>query len=429
MDIEISQEDAEYMYNFIDRIITEIGPRMPCSKQEAEAAEVIKGELEKTCDEVTIEPFTCHPRAFLGWLPIVVCLILGSAASFFFLTPLNPILAASLSLILVGIAFVVMWYEFFNYREFIDPLFPEKPSQNVVGTIKAKGEPKKLLLFAGHHDSALQFNLLAYLKHGYLILIFLALIVFFLWFILTGLNFLSTIFNLGWDTWLGNWAYRLFVWPGCFYVWPALIGMLLFVWPGKWANKVPGAVDNLSSVSVVLGLGRYLQNHRDIIPEGVEVRLISFGCEEAGLRGAYRYAASHLEELKALNAELFNMDGIMSPKHLKILENEPTTRTRHSKEVVEKIKKAAELVGEPLNTFGESLLSKIFGSLSGGTDAAAFSKAKIKAASIMSMPLTKYPLMYHQPNDKLEQIEPGALEQALKIAIGYLLLEKQSQSS
>ncbi|MHA1129849.1 MAG: M20/M25/M40 family metallo-hydrolase [Candidatus Helarchaeota archaeon] len=427
MDIEIPQDDADYMYNFIQRIIDDIGPRMPCSPQEAKAAEVIETELSKTCDSVQTEPFTCHPRAFLGWLPMIVIFILASVACFFFLTPINSILAASLAFLIIVVAFIILWYQFFNYREFIDPLFPERPSQNVIGTLNSKGEREKILLFAGHHDSALQFNLLAYLKHGYLILIFLALIVFFLWFVLTGLNLITTLFSLGWDPWLNRWAFRLLVWPGCFYVWPALIGMLLFVWPGERANKVPGAVDNLSAVSVVIGLGRYLKKHPEIIPEGVEIRLISFGCEEAGLRGAYRYAATHLDELKEFDAELFNMDGIMSPDHLKVLESEPTTRTHHSPEVVEKIKHAAELVNEPLNTFGESILVKIFGSLSGGTDAAAFSKAKIKAASIMSMSLKKYPVMYHQPNDKLDQIERGALEQALRVAIGYIINEGKSQ--
>ena len=428
MKIEIPQEDADYMYGFIQRIVDEVGPRMPCSPQEAEGAEIIKQELETTCDAAQIEPFTCHPRAFLGWLPLVVVLILTSVACFFFLTPINAILAAILTFAIVGVAFIILWFEFFNYNEFIDPLFPEKASQNVVGKLNSKGERKKILLFAGHHDSALQFNLLAYLKHGYLILIFLALAIFFIWFIMTGLNLISTAFSLGWGTWLNGWAYHLLVWPGCFYTWPALIGMLLFVWPGDWANKVPGAVDNLSAVAVVLGLGRYLQKHPETIPDGVEIRLISFGCEEAGLRGAYRYAAAHLEELKEYDAELFNMDGIMSPTHLKVLSNEPTTRTHHSKEVVEKIERAAELVGEPLNAFGDSLIAKIFGSLSGGTDAAAFSKAKIKAASIMSMTLKKYPIMYHQPNDKPDQIEQGALEQALRVAIGYIVNECNSNS-
>ncbi len=404
------------MYDIIQRIIDEVGPRMPCSPQEADGAEIIKTELEQTCDSVHLEPFTCHPRAFLGWLYIVATLVLASFACYFFLTSLNSMFAAILAVSLNIIAFIILWFQFFNYREFVDPLFKEKSSQNVVGTIKPKGEVKKILIFSGHHDSALQFNLLRYLKHGYFIVIFLALIVFVVWIILSVLNLIGVIFSINFGFIAGMAA--SWFWIGII----PLIGLYLFVWPGERANTVPGAIDNLSAVAVVLGVGRYLQKHKEIIPEGTELRLISFGCEEAGLRGAYRYAAVHLDELKDIG-EVFNMDGIMSKEGCMIFSNEPTTRTRHSAEIVEKMEKAAELVDVPINDFGDSIIEKLGGLLSGGTDAAAFSKAKIKAASLASMKLTKFPLFYHQPSDTLDMIERGSLELALKVCIGYILNE------
>ena len=83
MEIEISNEDSDYMYNFIEKIIEECGPRMPGSPQEAKSAEIIKEELAKTCDEVVIEPFTLHPRANLGWINIALILTLLSFGLFF----------------------------------------------------------------------------------------------------------------------------------------------------------------------------------------------------------------------------------------------------------------------------------------------------------------------------------------------------------
>jgi len=421
--VEIPEEDATYMYEIIERIINEAGPRMPCSPQEAKGAEIVKGELEKTCDSVHMESFTCHPRAFLGWIRIIVFMVLGSFACFFFLMPSIPIIAACLAVGINIIAFLIIWYEFFNYNEFIDPLFKEKSSQNVIGIIKPKGEVKRILIYSGHHDSALQFNLLRYLKHGYFIITFLGLFVFFLWFIASGVNLISVIFNLGLTNFVERWGTRLLIIGS-----PALVGLLFFVWPGEKANTVPGAIDNLSAVAIVLGLGRYLQKHRDIIPEGTEIRLISFGCEEAGLRGAYRYVEAHLDELKQYDAIDFNMDGIMRNDKCMIFANEPTTRTRHSKEVVEKMKKAAEYVDVPISEFGTSFVERFAGLLSGGTDAAAFSKAGIKAASLASMRLSKFPYFYHQPNDKPEMIEKGALELALKVCIGFLLVESSAET-
>ena len=428
MKVEISPELSNYMYDVIQKIIDEAGCRMPCSKQEAKAAEIIKDELTKTCDEVEIEPFTCHPRAFLGWIRLDIILVLLSISIFLligFFAGDNFLIKIILSTISFGLsllAFLIIWNEFFNYREFIDKLFKEKPSQNVVGKIKPKGELKKIIIFSGHHDSALQFNLLRYLKVGYTIIIIWGIVTMYVWLFFSGLYFLLTIFNLSNYEWFYQQTIILVI-QGAI----PLIGLFFFVSSGEKANKVPGAVDNLSAVSIVLALGKYLKENKDIIPENTEIRLISFGCEEAGLRGAYRYAAAHLDELKKYDAEVFNMDGIQSTKIQFIIEYEPTTRTKHSEEVVKKMLKAAEIVGEKAKPFGSTFLQKLVGQISGGTDATAFSKAGIKAANISAMEFKKFPKFYHQPSDTLDKIERGALEITLRTCIGYLIISKDEK--
>ena len=151
MEINISKEESKYMYNIIQKIVDECGPRMPCSPQEAKGAEIIKNELEKTCDEVTIEPFTCHPRAALGWIKIDLLMVLLSFSLFLliqlflnsFWVYILSILATSLSFL----AILIAWEEFFSYKEFIDPLFKKKESQNVIGKINSQGEIKKIIIF------------------------------------------------------------------------------------------------------------------------------------------------------------------------------------------------------------------------------------------------------------------------------------------
>jgi len=429
MKIEISQDDSEYMYNIIQKIIDDAGCRMPCSPQEAKGAEIIKKELEQICDEVAIEPFTCHPRAFLGWIKVDILLVLLSMGCFYLsLLSTNRVWVLALVSLAFGlniIAFFIVWNEFFNYRETVDKFWKKKSSQNVVGKIKAKGELEKIIIFSGHHDSALQFNLLRYLKAGYAIIIFLGFGILFIWIITSGFilllvwasffspSFIITAFFSGFV----NWLLLIGAVP--------LIGLLFFVTPGERANKVPGAVDNLSAVAVVLSMGRYLKKNADIIPKNTEIRLISFGCEEAGLRGAYCYVKAHLEELKKYNAVDVNMDGIQSAKSAIIVEFEPTTRTKHSKEVVDKLLKAAELVGVKAKPLGTKFIEKLIGQISGGTDACAFSKSGIKAANISAMEIRKFIKFYHQPQDRLEMIDRGALENVLKICIGFLINEKR----
>jgi hypothetical protein len=144
MEIDISSDDSAYLYTIIDKIIDECGPRMPCSEEEAQAADIIKSELNKSCDETKIEPFSCHPRAFLGFIKINVLMVFTSFLIFFF-QPRGygyfvSLLFSVIIFLLNAVAFVIIWNEFFNYREFIDPLFKKRQSQNVVGTIRGEGE-------------------------------------------------------------------------------------------------------------------------------------------------------------------------------------------------------------------------------------------------------------------------------------------------
>ncbi|MFX0004921.1 MAG: hypothetical protein ACFE9J_15760, partial [Candidatus Hermodarchaeota archaeon] len=197
--IEISTKDSDYMYDIVQKIIDECGPRMPCSPQEAKAAELIKKELEHTCDEVIIEKFTCHPRAALGWIRIALILVISSFCLFFliqmFLYSNWMFIFSILASFLTFLAVLIAWEEFFSYKEFVDPIFKKKESQNVIGKIKPDGEIKKILIFSGHHDSALQFNLLRYLKYGYAIINFIGLGIMFFWFICSILFVILSIFT------------------------------------------------------------------------------------------------------------------------------------------------------------------------------------------------------------------------------------------
>lgn len=429
MEIQIAEENSRYMHDFISKIINECGPRMPCSIQEEKAAQIIKSEFDKTCDLSFIEDFTCHPRAFLGYIKIIVILNLISFILFFLsfqqYSPLIIQVFIIVSFLLNLVAFLILWNEFFNYREFIDPLFKKKTSQNVIGTFKSNEKTENVIIFSGHHDSALQFNLLKYFKIGYAILILLGLLVLILWIMISFIILLISIIGFTISEVFYLISLILFITAI-----PSFVGMLFFVSPGDRANQVPGAVDNLSAVAILIGIGRYLRENKKIIPPNTEIRLISFGCEEAGLRGAYRYVKRHLEELQELNANCVNMDAIQSPWNISIIEYEPSTRTRHSPEVVKKIESAANLMSIKINKSslgGDKGFRKIFGQITGGTDATAFSKAGIPAANISAMDFGEILQFYHQPYDTLDKIEEGSLENVLKICLGYVIQENNKK--
>jgi len=249
--------------------------------------------------------------------------------------------------------------------------------------------------------------------------IFLGLIVIILWLLISVVVMLLILINLFFFEFFFLFALILFL-IGL----PAFIGLFCFVSFGEKANKVPGAVDNLSAVAIVLAIGKILKQNKEIVPANTEIRLISFGCEEAGLRGAFRYVDKHFNELKKIEVECINVDAIQSKDNISIIDFEPSTRTKHSEIVVEKIRNAAkssQIKVKASALGGSNSFEKIFGQITGGTDATAFSKAGIKAANISAMDLKKMLKFYHQPTDTLDKIEKESLERVLKICIAYII--------
>ncbi len=426
MNINVSEEDSKYMYDFVQSVIDKIGPRTSCSSQEAEAAEFIKNEFENSCDEVSVEKFTCHPKAFLGWIKLDMFMIIISILLYFitqlFTEQFWLLLIAIISFVFVLLPFLIMWEEFFNYREFIDPLFRKKSSQNVIGKFSSEGELKRIIIFSSHMDTAVEFKLMKILGWKFILIAFGVIFLMLMWLVLSFLNL--TFILIGFIS-LKAIFLNIMIWALIIGS-PFIILLYFFVPLGEKGNVVPGATDNLSSCSVIQGLGRYLKNNRDIIPPNTEIRLISFGCEEVGLRGSYRYVEGHHNELKRNETLVVNMDGLEKPDHIYIVEFEPTTRTWHSKEVIQKLSRAAEIVNIEAKRIGSGKLEKALGRLTGGSDAAAFSKAGIKAGFINAADWKNRSSYYHQSGDTIDKIEKGTLESILKICIAFLTNESKS---
>ncbi len=108
---------------------------------------------------------------------------------------------------------------------------------------------------------------------------------------------------------LGPIGWMLLVFP----IVPAMIYVLFLNRGWKNGGIVPGAADNLSACAVSAAMCRFLVENPDPIPDGTEIRFITFGSEEAGLRGSRRYMERHLDELKRLDARLLNYEIIAHP--------------------------------------------------------------------------------------------------------------------
>jgi hypothetical protein len=320
------------------------------------------------------------------------------------------ILLSAVSFILAISILAAFVFEFVMCREFLDFLFPKGRSVNVVGRIAPEsGRTERILIFSGHHDSAYEFTWASRLKIGY----YLAVAVIF-WGVIaisvkTGLHALGLA--LGGERLLNLGAIgrlNLLV-P----IAPSLILAFFFLGSGKNGGTVPGAADNLSGSMVAVSLGRLLKENHDFIPDDTEIRIISFGCEEAGMRGAKRYVKRHLGELKEKNAEVCNFEVVADPV-VTILTSDCNGFVRNSLEVVEGLAAAARAAGVPHRV-------RPFPFGGAGTDACAFSEAGIKASCLLPVVYPRHLIrFYHQPADNWDVLTPEPLVNALKVSLEWV---------
>ena len=174
----ISTRDADYVYDIVKKVCSEVGPGLPGSPQERERADIIKKELESHVgiDNVAIEEFTFAPGAFLSSYPICGIFMLFAAllnisvGHIMGISPWLTSIAALAFSIMVPLPFI---FEFVLAFELFDPLFRKKKSVNVIGTLCEPGTKivKRMLIISGHHDSAPENTWLRFLGYGFFILL------------------------------------------------------------------------------------------------------------------------------------------------------------------------------------------------------------------------------------------------------------------
>ncbi len=409
--------DNNYMHKFIEDICNDIGPRESGTEQEILTGNRVESELKKFCDETHQEPYTSSPHAFLGGIRYGALLVF-IAGIFFWLSllidfniiNLNPIfdvlfLIIAIVLIVVTISYFIL--EVMKYHETFDFLFPKRESKNIIGTINPKKEVKNTVIFSAHHDSAFEFNTFYYLKRFGQIIInvgYLGVGIMFIAIILKLIFFIMSIENT-----------ILFSVFGIIFIGFIPI-ILVYVFFHSY-KPVLGAFDNLSGVSVLLGIAKFLsenKNNEEIFPNYTRVHLISFAGEEAGLRGAKRYVKEHYEELVSNQTRVVNMDSIAKKDFIVIHNKESGIGAKHD-----------PLVFEPLFDIAKNLNlnAKLLPLPFGATDGAVFSKKNIPTAAIGGLNLKEeLAPYYHTRNDTPAVVEKEALGQFAQVCVEYLKL-------
>jgi aminopeptidase YwaD len=379
------------------RMVNELGPRPSGSEKSRLAADALGRQASTFADNVASEDFSVHPKAFLGWIRILVCIYVFAVAMLWLGVHWIAALLTTLGLIiLIG--------QFFLYREVIDWMFPEETGRNVIASVEPEKAPRGQLIISGHHDSAYVFNFLVDRPYLYPIRVMGGIISFV---VLLVVCWVLTVWALlagaspGWSTYAAALFSLLFL----------LVGQL---WWFASSEATPGAGDNLASsaaaweaLSVVaeqkaLGLGlQYLR-----------VVAASWDAEEAGLRGARHWAKKRDDGRLNLATWNLNLECLYDAGELFLLTSDVNGSVQLSQDLASRCQKL-------LADQGVEAPAKPIALLTGGTDAGEIARAGAEATSLIGMPWgnTSRSTVYHTPSDLPEAVDPEAVARAIRLAL------------
>ncbi len=388
-----ASEYQDQMYGFIDSALREIGPRESCSANEQRLGQRLAERWRAAGFEVRTQRFSCHPKAFLGFIPFAALLYLGATIFYWVSAPLCMVLAGACALLTI--------LELVRYREFIDPLFPVAEGENVIAVIRPRGPVRRRVIVSAHQDSAYEFNLWYFLKAASVPIMLL--------------GFAAVFVPL-----FGGLAKSLSATPDahafdvigyvCMGLYP-FVGLNLFF---HTYSVVPGAMDDLAGISVLTGVAQALADAGAAGEPALahtEVRLIAMSSEEAGLRGAKRYAATHQHELSVVPTYGLFVDGVYDERFLTVLNREIFTGARHDPRLVRLAHTVAAQRGWSIQ---EHTL------LLGATDATPFSLMGMPSVALLCQDATRLVPNYHTRLDTLEHVRPASLGVMLQMVLDMI---------
>ena len=412
--LKVDDSYSDYMYDIIDDICKQFGPRYSCSQAEKDANIWLKDELDKISDETFLDEFDArsamYPQGF-----IKIAGVLGGISPLFmiFQFPI-PILSA----IFVILGLWVLFSEMMLMKGWIWPFFKKKTSSNVFGIIKPIGDVKFRIIFEGHTDSAKEMNIASYPPRSrkwiaIIGLYFLAhTIIFSIWkfiFQIVG-GPMIVFYNTGVIFWtlidLIYYLSLIVIFP--FFIW-ILKGFL-----GK--TVVLGANDNLAGTAVSLAIGKYLSQNK---PKHVEVWIASQGSEEIGDKGAGAFVKKYGEQGLLDNSYTVVLECCGAAEAMAIIERD-MHRAVYDKDVNDLLEDAYNQVKEEDPEF---LKLKRVNLKIGACDACQYIHDGFKASAMFGIEGKKNKAVnWHSVKDAPENIDKKVLKDFLEVCLKFVEL-------
>lgn len=391
--MHLEQKLEKEINDFISEFCEKIGPRPPCSSNEARAAQLFYDKIKNYSDEIIIEKFHTHPQAYKASFRYPMILYILSITFYWFLP--------SLSLIFITLSCMILIGEMYLVKEVIDFIFPKKFSQNVISKIKPQNQTQNLLIIGCHIDSNWEFPLIRKIRYGFLIIVGINVLLNVILLIILVLKFLLNIINVG----IRFTEFEIIMYWIFIGMIPIALTQLFFIISN---HPVMGANDNLSGMAVCYEIAKNLHSPENK-SKNVEVWINAYGCEEIGSKGSKFFIKEYFNEIK--NARIINLDMIgYKESPLYIIKSEILGLIKMDQDLIDLVKKSA--LNYDINVKLSSSMAY--------TDSLSFSRKDLSTVSISSKPQSSKEFYYHTRDDVIEKLNLKNLVNAYKICMGII---------
>lgn len=388
---QLADRYRETMAGFIGEIASEIGPRPAGSIAEANAAQKIADRLAPFCHDVRVDRFFARPGENRAASSALIWLLFGSGLALYFYPRAGlPLYFIALIVVLLDRGLKVNPFALF---------YPRREITNVIARKKCKGERKKLIVLAAHHDSGKETAVASPslrkfykpLKKGVIWILLLMLATATAATLMEGAARLGMIllFLLGWE-------------------WLFFLDKLT-----EPRKAIVGANDNLSGVALLIAAAEELAATEY---ENTELRFVSFGGEEVGGLGSKNFIETYRADFTAMKVLVFDSLGRGDLPAAITAELEKSVH--HSGEVIDLLKRAGKAVDVDVAL---AVLE------TGGSDAVNFTERKLAAGLLSAIPAGAISIGgWHDKDDVPENLQLDPALQMLAVTLSFIaLIEKE----
>ncbi len=379
---EVARALGKWTVSRITELCQQFPQRPPGSEAERAVQSALADDLADRGLNPKIEFFQVAQKAFMAAPPLTAgCFAAAAVLSFF--TSCGALLVA-----LTGVALIVL--EVGLYRHVLSPFFQKYTSANLYAAIPCSGSPKCRVIFGGHADAAYEWRYhYLFPKHFKKITGLLLLTA--LWVL-----FFNAVRCLGFHLHALQWT---------------MIPALLIAGAGtaftNFRISAPGAVDNLSGAVLGIALARHFTEQP---LHETELVVLVTGSKEAGLCGAAEFVRRHKPEWNDVPTVYIALESFRDLPWMAVYHRDMNGIIQNDPMLCALLKQAGERAGMslPLATV-----------TTGSSDAAAFSRAGVRAAMLAAMdPAPAH--YYHTRRDTWTELDEECLVRAAEIMLETL---------